>query len=191
MLGAGSVGIIFGHQTNGSMCQWIATARTYAAKGYRTLVFDFAGFGLAQQTTSATTTADMVSAATYLRTLGVTRIALVGASFGGAAVVTASVTAELPVAAVVSLSGSTQLRTTEEPAKAAARLTAPLFCTAARTDGRGAYADVATQMCASNSPGPRQLMIVDGSEHGVVLYEDNAEVRGAVEAFLARYAPPA
>ena len=176
--GTGTVGIVFGHEVRGGICDWIATAREYAAKGYRTLAFDFGGYGLARSTRSVTTTADVVSAAEYLATLGVTRIVLVGASFGGAAVVTASVHVRLPVAAVVSLSGSNALRTDVEPVAAAAQLTAPLLCVAARRDSGGAFATVATGMCPpQGTPGPRELFLMDGSDHGVVLYENQSAVR--------------
>ncbi len=190
LLGTGSVGIIFGHQTDGDTCQWIDAAREYAASGYRTLAFDFNGYGLARFSRSPTVTADVVSATEYLKTLGVTRVALVGASIGGAAVVTASVKVSLPVAAVVSLSGSNALRTDAEPVAAAAQLTAPLLCVATRRDAGGAFATVATGMCPASAPGPRQLLLLDGSEHGVVLYENQSEVKSTVAAFLAKYAPP-
>jgi dienelactone hydrolase len=190
LLGTGTVGIIFGHQTDGGICQWIETAREFAAKGYRTLVFDFDGYGLARSTRSATITADVVSASEYLKTVGVTRIALVGASMGGAGVVTASVKVSLPVAAVVSLSGSNALRTDAEPVAAAAQLKAPLLCVAAKRDQGGAFATVATGMCPANAPGPRQLFLMDGSDHGVVLYQNQSAVKSTVDAFLAQYAPP-
>jgi pimeloyl-ACP methyl ester carboxylesterase len=190
VLGTGSVGIVFGHQTDGDLCQWMPAAHTFAAQGYRTLVFDFAGYGRARGTTTPTTTSDVVSASEYLKTLGVTRVALIGASLGGAAVVTAAVHASLPVAAVISLSGSAQLKTDAEPVDAAAKLGAPLLCVAAKADQRGAFATVATGMCPASGPGPRQLLLVDGSDHGVVLYRAHPDVKVAVDGFLNRYAPP-
>jgi pimeloyl-ACP methyl ester carboxylesterase len=190
VLGTGSVGIVFGHQTDGDLCQWMPAAHTFAARGYRTLVFDFAGYGRARATTTPTTTSDVVSAADYLRTLGVTRVVLIGASLGGAAVVTASVHASLPVAAVLSLSGSAQLKTDAEPVDAAARLAAPLLCVAAKGDQRGAFATVATGMCPASGPGPRELLLVDGYDHGVALYRTHPDVKAAVDGFLNRYAPP-
>lgn len=189
VLGTGSVGIIFGHQIDGKICQWIETARAFAAKGYRTLVFDFAGYGLARNTTSPTTTADVVAAAEHLKTLGVTKVVLIGASLGGGAVVTASVKVTLPVAAVVSLSGTGRLQTAESSVDAAAQLKAPLLCAAAKRDRGGDYATLATQMCPAKGPGPRQLLLVEGVGHGVDLYQHDPAVKAAVDAFVARYAP--
>ncbi len=113
--GTGTVGIVFGHQVNSGICEWIATAREYATKGYRTLVFNFGGSGWPGRPVLVTTTADVVSAADYLATLGVTRIVLTGASMGGARPWSPGRSTRSPVAAVVSLSGSNQLRTDAEP----------------------------------------------------------------------------
>ena len=188
VLGTGAVGVIFAHQTDGGMCQWIITAREFSAKGYRAMVFDFAGHRLAEKTTSPTTTADVVSAAAYLKTVGVTGVVLIGASFGGGAVVTAAATPGLPVVAVVSLSGTNTMRTTEPAVDASARLKAPLLCAAGKRDSGGDYARDAEKMCPANGPGPRQLLLLDGGEHGVRLYA-KAEVKAAVADFVAKYAP--
>jgi dienelactone hydrolase len=186
VIGTGSVGLIFGHQYGGDLCQWIDEARWFASIGYRSMVFDFAGFGWADDG-APDPDRDVVAAADYLKSHGVRSLALIGASMGGGAVVAAAPRLSLPVVAVVSLSGS-QGTFGVDAVGAAARLSAPLLCVAAQDDD--GYADTARQLCADGAPGQRQLMMVAGKAHGVFLYYSDIQVKLAVEAFLSQHAAP-
>ena len=45
-LGAGTAGVVLAHENNGSLCEWLGTAKTLAEDGYHVLALDFRGFGL-------------------------------------------------------------------------------------------------------------------------------------------------
>ena len=47
-LGTGRTGLVLGHQLGSDLCEWLPQARAFARRGYRVLVFDFAGFGDSQ-----------------------------------------------------------------------------------------------------------------------------------------------
>jgi pimeloyl-ACP methyl ester carboxylesterase len=187
VIGNGGVGLILAHQYGGDMCQWIDEARFYAGLGYRSMVFDFAGFGWADDG-SPDPDRDVAAAGEFLKSLGVRGVAIVGASMGGGAAVAAAPSLTVPVLAVVSLSGSQGTFGVDAIGAAAHHLTAPLLCVAAQNDS--GYADTARKLCAEGAPGPRQVLIVSGTSHGVFLYRDEPSVKPAVTAFLAQYAPP-
>ena len=48
VLGTGGSGLVLGHQLGSDLCEWLPQARAFARRGYRVLLFDFAGFGDSQ-----------------------------------------------------------------------------------------------------------------------------------------------
>ena len=53
MFGAGKTAVILGHQSNGSLCEWVSYARRLARLGYTAFAIDFRGHGLSQARTGA------------------------------------------------------------------------------------------------------------------------------------------
>src|SRR5205814_568913 len=84
-----------------------------ATLGYTTIAFDLRGFGLSQRRTGEALfryDLDIAAAARLARSLGATKVILVGASIGANAVVVAAASVKPPVAGVVSLSAPATFR---------------------------------------------------------------------------------
>src|SRR5687768_14374802 len=53
VFGSGRKAVILGHQSQGSLCEWLPYARRLARLGYTALAVDFRGHGLSQARTGA------------------------------------------------------------------------------------------------------------------------------------------
>jgi dienelactone hydrolase len=108
LVGRGSVGVVLAHQYPSDLCGFWPFATYLAKRGLRALAIDLRCFGRSacpEGDARGRVVEDLDAAAAELRRRGVTRVALVGASMGGAAVLIAGTKLQPPVAAVVSLSG--------------------------------------------------------------------------------------
>ena len=173
VLGTGTTGIVLAHQADGDLCQWKPYAYALSRRGYRVLTY----------TSGLHTKAGVVAAAAELRTKGVTRILLVGASKGGTAVLAAAPDIHPPVLAVVDLSGPTSIDDVDASA-AVTHLTAPILFMASTLD-TPFVTDTKTMYKAATHSVGRKLVLVPGDDHGIALVEYNAPT---IEAFLHRYA---
>ena len=96
------------HEYPADLCGFWPFANYLAKRGLRAFAIDLRCFGRSacpQGDAKGRVVDDIAGAVAELRRRGVTRVALVGASMGGAAVLIAATRARPPVAAVVSLSG--------------------------------------------------------------------------------------
>lgn len=187
MLGEGRTGVVLGHQLRSSLCEWMPVARDLAARGYRVLAIDFGGFGESDSATGRRTPVEDVAAAVdELRGAGARRVALIGASMGGTAVVSAA--AELTsVAAVVSLSGPAVFGDLDA-VTAAQKLTVPAFFAAGDRDG--SFPDSARRLHATASSKIKELKIYPTTRHGTQLVVELPEPRADLLEFLDRVVPP-
>jgi dienelactone hydrolase len=99
---------VLAHQYPSDLCGFWPFAAYLARRGLRALAIDLRCFGRSacpEGDARGRVVEDLDAAAAELRRRGVTRVALVGASMGGAAVLIAGTKLQPPVAAVVSLSG--------------------------------------------------------------------------------------
>src|SRR5512132_2298325 len=96
MVGSGTVGVVLAHEYLADLCGAWPFADCPAKRGLRAFAVDLRCFGL-----SSCPEGD----AAELRRRGVTRVALVGGSMGGSAVLIAGTGVQPPVDAVVELSG--------------------------------------------------------------------------------------
>jgi hypothetical protein len=76
--GAGSTGVVLANRLAMKHCSWAPYVHDLTHHGYRVLAFDFAEDSAGKGPVSAN-----VKAAAYLRSAGVTRVVLIGASRGG------------------------------------------------------------------------------------------------------------
>ena len=60
--GNGTVGIVFAHESDIDSCSWMAYARESAKLGYRTLTFDFSGYGGSPETKTNSLMDDVTAA---------------------------------------------------------------------------------------------------------------------------------
>ncbi|MGH2683051.1 MAG: alpha/beta hydrolase [Actinomycetota bacterium] len=187
--GEGDIGVVFAHMFPTDRTSWASFATVLGDGGFRTLTFDFRGYGdSGGEKDIPEIWRDVVAAARALRDDGATRVVLVGASMGGSAALRAA--AEEPVDGVVTLSApSTFMGLTASP-EVLAGVTAPKLFLAA--DGDGIAAQTA-QSFYEQSPPPKRVEIVTGTEHGTDLLEGRQSevVRRLVTAFIERFEPQA
>lgn len=172
--GAGSTGLVLAHQADGDVCQWVPDALDLAKDGYQVLAVNSAGSEVRELT----------AAAAYLRTRGVTRLLLVGASKGGTSVLSAAGSIRPEVDAVVSLSAPSDY-TGMDASTVVPNLTMPVFYMAA--EGDTAFADSTKALSkATKKAEENDLYIVGGANHGVSMLSD-PENYAKVKAFLKKY----
>lgn len=191
--GAGSTGIVFASQSDGTACDWMPEASRLGKLGYRTLAFDFHGFGASGRMPGPFST-DVNDAIEFLTDEGATSIVLVGASMGGTAVLAATVQTKTKPTAVVALSSPASYADSDALA-AAPHITIPLLMMCGSQD-LGFVGDVQNIYAAATATKQKQLVLADTSAHGFQLVEagsnNQPEPRAlaAYSAFLAKYAPP-
>ncbi|WP_093711916.1 alpha/beta hydrolase family protein [Actinacidiphila alni] len=172
--GTGSTGLVLAHQADGDVCQWVPHAQELAADGYRVLAVNSAGSEVRELT----------AAATYLRSKGVTKLLLVGASKGGTSVLSAAGTIAPPVDAVVSLSAPTTY-SGMDASMVVPNLAMPIFYMAAEFDSP--FQDSTKELSKlSKKAQENELTIVGGSNHGVSMLSDPANY-DKVKTFLKKY----
>jgi dienelactone hydrolase len=108
LVGRGPAAVVLAHQYPSDLCGFWPFATYLAKRGLRAFAIDLRCFGRSacpEGEARGRVVDDLDAAAAELRRRGVTRVALVGASMGGAAVLIAGTRVKPPVAAAVSLSG--------------------------------------------------------------------------------------
>jgi pimeloyl-ACP methyl ester carboxylesterase len=163
--GTGSVVVVLAHQGRSDLCEELPYAKTLVSAGMRVLAFDFRGNGHSAYPpkNALAYRRDFAAAITHLKRDGATRVFLIGASMGGAAAVQNS--GGLPLAGVVSLSG-TRLWTgfgINKPGPRALR--APFLYIGSRSDHRAPFAEARTIVRNAGSRDKRTVFY-RGSLHG-------------------------
>lgn len=176
--GSGSVGVLLSHQSDGDLCQWRDYALTLAHRGYRALALSY-------QDASAE---EALAAVKALRKDGARTVVLLGASMGGTISLAAAARMSPPPAAVISLSGPRAFNSVDALA-GVKKLRMPLFFAAGGLDEPFA-SDARTLYRAATHASTRRLLIDAGTGAHGVAFLDGGKVQKAMEAFLARFAPP-
>jgi pimeloyl-ACP methyl ester carboxylesterase len=188
LLGRGTTGVALVHEFRRDLCSWLPFARVLARKGYLVLDFDARNFGSSAQVNSAAAFAvdrDVRGAAGVLRAHGAKRIVLGGASMGGTAVLVAGAALRPAPAAVVSLSGPTDLSSMDALA-AVHKLRAPTLFLAGKYDTQ--FATDARKMYAASASGRKRLAIRTTGAHGTDLLRggDGASTQALLLSFLRK-----
>jgi pimeloyl-ACP methyl ester carboxylesterase len=181
LAGSEGPGIVFGHMYPADQTSWTAFAREMAAAGFRTLTFDFRGYGESGGTKDvAAIDRDMEGAYRYMVGRKIRPIYLAGASMGGTAALL--VAARVPVAGVATLSSPVEFRGLDA-APVLASLAMPKLFIAGADDVPAA---AALKDLTVKSHDPKTIKIVPGSAHGTDLLNgpDVAAVREALRAFF-------
>ncbi len=187
--GKGSTGVVLSHMSDGDICGWMPYARQLAAGGYRVIVYYFHGLGTSLHAgEGATLDSDVVAAAGYLRSQGVSTIALVGASMRAAASLVAATELKPAPAVVVSLS-SAQAYQGADAIEAVRSLTVPVLFAAGVADP--GFADDAQALYdATPASTARTLLMAASSAHGSALVgAPGNQVRDALDNALGQRAP--
>ena len=186
--GKGTKAVILGHQSNGSLCEWLPYARRLASKGYFVFAIDFRGHGLSQVRSGAAANrlaSDLAGAAKAVRALGTKNVFLIGASMGGIASLTAGTSVKPPVDGVISISGPAQFMGMNAIASAP-RLRVPVLYLAATGDDNAGYdfSEDAEAMFAKTAAADKRLELLPGTAHGVGLVASSSKAKSLIEGFL-------
>jgi pimeloyl-ACP methyl ester carboxylesterase len=169
--GSGLVGAVLIHEYPRDLCGWLPYARYLGRRGVQALAFDLRCFGASacpKGRSHAVT--DVAAAVTELHRRGARRVALIGASMGGAIAVVAA--ARLHPAAVIDLSGerdTTGLTAgidADAAAAAARHVTAPAQFAVARGDRYVPVSDMRTIARRARSATRRLIVLPATAGHG-------------------------
>jgi pimeloyl-ACP methyl ester carboxylesterase len=187
LLGAGATGVVLGHQSGGSLCDWLPFGRVLARNGYRALAIDFRGYpssGKGRASASLSYDRDFLAAAKLLRARGIKHVVFFGASMGGTAALVGG--SKLPtVAGVASFSGPTAFGSLYGT-KAVATLRSPTLFLAGDSDSY--FPDDARALYEASVSSRKQLEIRPSRAHGSRLLEgtDGPATRAIVLEFLSK-----
>jgi pimeloyl-ACP methyl ester carboxylesterase len=182
--GNGEVGVVLAHMFPADRSSWSEFSALLAQQGYRTLAFDFRGYGRSGgEKDIPEIWRDVLAAAAALREKGSKTVVVVGASMGGTAALVAAAQDPQAIDGVVTLSAPSTFMGLTAPPEILGGVTAPKLFVAA--DGDGSAAQTA-QAFYVQSPPPKRVEIVPGTEHGSDLMQGRQSevVRRLVTSFL-------
>lgn len=190
-----SAGVVLAHMQPADQSSWFEYAETLADEGYRTLTFNFRGYcpggdaGCSGgETDLALLWRDVQAAVRYLRSTGIPRVAVIGASMGGTAALVAAAQPSARIAAVATLSAPIAIGgLVVTPETLVGASSAKLFVAG---NGDATAADDAQGMYDLSVP-PKRVEIVPSEDHGTELLEGNQgpNVRRLLSVWLAQFLP--
>lgn len=188
VFGSGRAVVILGHQSQGSLCEWVAYARRLARLGYTAFAIDFRSHGLSQVRgglAGERLASDLDGAVKLMRKRGKQKVFLVGASMGGIASLVAGANVKPAVDGVVSVSAPARFMGMNAAASAR-RLRVPVLYLAAEGDDNEGYdfSDDAREMYGATVAGDKRLQVLPGRQHGVALVATSQRARMLIESFL-------
>jgi pimeloyl-ACP methyl ester carboxylesterase len=170
VVGKGPRGVVLSNQSDNNPCVWAPIVNRLVRSGFRVAVYYYSGEGAYK---------DTVAVAASLRSLGVRRIALVGASEGAKSSIAAA--AKARASGVVSLSAELDLDGYGSLLPAARKLKAPVLYVYAKDDS---LSEVNTPLLyKATREKDRRLVALPGSEHGTALLV-HPSVRDTIVRFL-------
>jgi alpha-beta hydrolase superfamily lysophospholipase len=202
LVGSGPAGVVLAHEYPADLCGFWPFAEYLANRGLRAFAIDLRCFGRSacpEGDARGRVVDDLDAAAAELRRRGATRVALVGASMGGAAVLIAGTRVQPPVAAVVSLSAETDPTSLVggiplDAGAAVKRLAVPTMLVVATND-RYVSVTETRAMYRAASTGDKRLEVLSGSFDGLHGWElltnpangASTSVAAKVAAFLTTH----
>jgi alpha-beta hydrolase superfamily lysophospholipase len=183
--GSGPTTVVLAHEAVSSLCEGLPYAKTLVASGVRVLAFDFRGYGFSDPARGKRLALgnDLAAAVQRARSGGASRVFLLGASMGGAAIV--QNTAALAVDGRISLSGTRLWRGfgVNNPA-GVRRLRAPFMYVGSRRD-RITPLREALQIFRRVGSRDKRIAIYRGSWHGFELVQAGPSAARARALILA------
>jgi pimeloyl-ACP methyl ester carboxylesterase len=184
--GQGDRGVVLAHGGRFNKESWEKQARTLAAAEFRVLALDFRGYGQSRgpgqsDPMTAPLHLDVLAAVRYLRKKGAKSVSVVGASMGGGAAGDASIASRPGEIDRLVLLGAA-------PNGPADKLQSSTLFIVARDDASGdgpRLPRIHEQY--EKAPGPKELIILDGSAHAQYLFQTDQgdRVMGEILRFLS------
>ena len=179
--------VVLAHQSNGSLCEWLPTARWLAGRGIWVFAFDFRGHGSSKgRVHYGRLATDYAAAVKTVRSLGARKVVLAGASLGGIAAVVAGASVTPPVDGVAALSAPAVIAGRVDARPFAPRLAVPVLYIVARDDRYPPYdfAADAQRLHDLTGTAARRIELVPGTDHGVALPDRSPAIRALLERFV-------
>jgi len=184
LFGSGDVGLVLSHMRPADQESWWPFARVLKDKGYQALAYDFRGYRDSQgEVDIDNIDRDVQAALDFIKSEGVSKVFLIGASMGGTA--SLKVASREEVTGVIILSAPWTIEGLDASEDVTA-ISAPKLFIAAQNDIFYAR----SVALFDKTPDPKESQIVDGSAHGTDLLSGDSglRVQGLIVDFLRRYA---
>ncbi len=186
-------GVVFAHMAGSDQSAWFVDAARVGDAGYGALTFNFrgtcpggdAGCSAGEKEVTALPS-DLAAAVEELRSTGVQRVGVVGASMGGLAALSVAGSDLGGIDAVVTLSAPSSFSgLSVSPDTLSGLMSATLFIAG---NGDGAAAEAAQSMYDAAAQ-PKRVEIVTTDDHGTDLLTGNAggRVRDAIDLWLGQH----
>lgn len=175
LYGRGTRAVVLAHGGRFSKESWRDQAKALDSKGFRVLAIDFRGVGCSTgpgqaDFDHAPFEKDVLAAVRYLRAHGAKSVAVVGGSFGGAAAGDAAIQSPGEIDRIVFLGAAPNL-----PAD---RLKSQMLFIVARDDANDDGLRLpAIRAQYEKAPGPKELIVLDGSAHAQFLFQTDQRAR--------------
>ena len=176
--------MVLSHMRPADQESWWPFARVLKDKGYQALAYDFRGYRDSQgEVDIDNIDRDVQAALDFMKSKGVSKMFLIGASMGGTA--SLNVASREEVAGVITLSAPPAIEGLDATEDVMA-VSAPKLFIAARND---LYFARSADLFDQTAPEPKERQIVDGSAHGTDLLSGDSgpRVQGLIVDFLRRY----
>jgi pimeloyl-ACP methyl ester carboxylesterase len=185
-------GVVLAHMLPADQTSWWPEAIRLSARGYTVLTFNFRGYCPGGEAGCSggerapdAAPIDLASAVTHLRSLGVSRVGMIGASMGGTAglVVAAS---DPKIAAMITLSAPASVGGLSAGPEVLAGVEAASLFIAGTGDGSAA---TAAQDFYNQAGQPKRLEIVASDDHGTEMLAGSAggRIRDLIDLWLGSY----
>ncbi len=186
LYGGGVRSVVLAHGGQFKKESWSAQARELRAKGFGVIAIDFRGFGCSSgpgqaDFDNAPFEKDVLAAVRYMKSHGAKTVSVIGASFGGSAAGDASIKAAPGEIDRIVFLGSA-------PNLPADGLKSRSLFILARDDRNAAGPRLpAIRAQYEKAPQPKELILLDGSEHAQHLFEtdQSARVMREIQRFLS------
>ena len=176
LYGPGTHAVVLAHGGRFNKESWRVQANALVSAGFRVLAIDFRGFGCSTgpgqaDFDNAPFEKDVLAAVRYLKTHGAKAVSVVGGSFGGAAAGDASIkSAPGEIDRIVFLGAAPNL-----PAE---KLKSRALFIVARDDANDAGLRLpGIRAQYEKAPGPKELIVLDGSAHAQFLFQTDQRAR--------------
>ena len=176
LYGTGARALVLAHGGQFNKKSWSGQAPQFVAAGFRVLAIDFRGYGKSHgpgdaDPLGAPLSLDVLAAVRYLRQAGAKSVSIVGGSMGGGAGGAASIASQPGEIDRLVMLGAA-------PYGPAEKLNSASLWMVARDDASGSELRLpGIRAQYEKAPGPKKLIVLDGSAHAQFLFQTNQAER--------------